>query len=65
MLGADRLEHAGVGGEAGLAAALVREAELAEQDLAELLGRGDQELLVGELDLSASRLRDLLAHAMR
>ena len=48
VLGADRLQHARVGREAGLAAALAREAELLEQDLAELLGRGDHELLPGQ-----------------
>ena len=44
VLVADRLQHARVGREAGLAAALARQAELLEQDLAELLRRGDQEL---------------------
>ncbi len=50
VLVADRLEHARVGREAGLAAALAREAELLEEDLAELLRRADQELLLGELE---------------
>ena len=49
VLVADRLQDAGVGGEAGLAAALARQAELLEQDLAELLGRADHELLAGVL----------------
>ena len=42
VLVADRLQHARVGREAGLAATLAREAELLEQDLAQLLGRADQ-----------------------
>ena len=42
VLGADRLQHARVGRVAGLAAPLAREAELLEQDLAELLRRADQ-----------------------
>ena len=49
VLGADRLQHARVGGEAGLAAALAREAELDEQHLGELLRRADHELLAREL----------------
>ncbi len=65
MLGADRLQHPGVGGEAGLAAPLAREAELLEEDLPELLGRGDQELLVREREDFPFELRDLLAHAPR
>ena len=49
VLAADRLEHAGVGAEARLAAALAAEPELLEQDLAELLGRADHELLARQL----------------
>ena len=57
VLGADRLEHAGVGRVAGLAAPLARQAELAEQDLLQLLGRAERELLAGELvDLGLERV---------
>ena len=49
VLVADRLQHARVGREAGLAAALARQAELVEQHLGELLRRADHELLAGEL----------------
>src|SRR5215210_3890593 len=49
VLAADRLEYAGIGREAGLAAALSREPELLEEDVRELLRRADRELLVGEL----------------
>ena len=49
VLVADRLQHAGVGAVAGLAAALARELELLEQDRAELLRRADHELLAREL----------------
>src|ERR671911_661379 len=45
----DRLEHARVGGEAGLAAALAAQAELDEQDVRELLRGADHELLAREL----------------
>ncbi len=38
VLGADRLEHAGVGGEARLAAPLLGQPELGEQHLGQLLG---------------------------
>jgi hypothetical protein len=38
VLVADRLQHAGVGREARLAAALARQAELLEQDRRQLLG---------------------------
>ena len=65
VLGADRLQHAGVRGVARLAAALAREAELLEEDLPELLGGGDQELLFGEREDLAFELRDLLAHTLR
>ena len=44
VLVADRLQHARVGREAGLAAALLRQPELVEEDLAELLRRADHEL---------------------
>ena len=57
VLVADRLEHAGVGGEAGLAAALPRQPQLLEQDLAELLRRADRELLPGERPDLALELR--------
>ena len=49
MLVADRLQHLGVGAEAGLAAALAAELELLEEDRAELLRRADHELLAREL----------------
>ena len=62
VLVADLGEHAGVGGEPGLAAALLRQPELVEEDLAELLRRADRELAPGELeDLGLQRL-DLLLH---
>ena len=64
VLGADRLQHARVGREAGLAAALARQAELLEQDLAELLRRADHELLAGQREDLAFERRDLLAHAL-
>ena len=57
VLVADRLQHARVGREARLAAPLARQAELLEQDLAELLRRADDELLAGELpDLALERV---------
>ena len=57
VLVADRLQHAGVGRVAGLAAPLARQAELAEQDLLELLGRAERELLPGQLeDLALERV---------
>ena len=49
VLVADRLQHAGVGREAGLAAALARQAELDEQHLGELLRRADHELLARQV----------------
>ena len=55
VLVADRLEHARVGAEAGLAAALAREPELLEQDLAELLRRADHELLARAAPRSRAR----------
>ena len=58
MLVADRLEHARVGRVAGLAAALARQAEPAEQHLLELLGRAERELL-------AARLEDLALELVR
>ena len=64
VLGADRLQHAGVGREAGLAAALAREAELLEQDLPQLLGGGDQELRPGELEDLGFQLGELGPHAL-
>src|SRR4029079_17935445 len=48
VLGADRLQDAGGGREAGLAPALLRQPELLEQDRPELLRRTDHELLVRE-----------------
>ena len=58
VLVADRLQHARVGGEAGLAAALARELELVEQHAAELLRRADHELLARQLpDLALERGR--------
>ncbi len=50
VLVADRLQHPGVGRVAGLAAALARQPELAEQDLLELLGRAERELLAAQLE---------------
>ena len=49
VLVANRLEHAGVGREAGLAAPLPRQPELVEQDRRELLRRADRELLSRQL----------------
>ena len=63
VLVADRLQHLGVGGEAGLAAALAAELELLEEDLAELLRRADHELLAGELPDLALELDDVGADA--
>ena len=63
VLVADRLEHARVGREAGLAAALAREPELDEQHLGELLRRADHELLAGELPDLALELGGGGAHA--
>ena len=57
VLVADRLEHARVGRVAGLAAALARQAELVEEDLAELLGRADRELLARRAPRSRARAR--------
>ena len=64
MLVADGLQHAGVGREAGLAAALARQAELLEEHRAELLGRADDELLVGQRPDLALEAVDLVAHAL-
>ena len=64
MLVADRLQHAGVGREAGLAAALARQAEALEQHGAELLGRPDDELVAGQVPDLALQAGDLLAHAL-
>ena len=49
VLVADLGEDAGVGREAGLAAALAGQAEVLEEDAADLLGRADRELLPGQL----------------
>ncbi len=63
VLCADRLQHARVGREAGLAAALARQAELVEQDRAKLLGRPDRELLAGQAEDLALEVGDLVQHA--
>ena len=63
VLVADRLEHAGVGREAGLAAALARQAELLEQDRRELLRRADRELLPGQLPDAPLQLDRALVEA--
>ena len=65
VLVADRLQHAGVGGEAGLAAPLARQAELLEQDRRELLRGADRELLAGQLEDLVLELVDLLGDAGR
>ena len=65
VLVADRLQHARVGREAGLAAALAREPELDEQHLGELLRRADHELLARELPDLALELRGVGADAGR
>ena len=63
VLVADLGEDAGVGREAGFAAALAGQLELLEEDLADLLRRADRELLLGQLeDLLLQRL-DPLAEA--
>ena len=62
VLVADRLQHARVGREAGLAAPLARQPELAEQHLGELLRRADHELLAGELPDLALELGGVGAH---
>ena len=49
VLGADRLQHPGVGRVSGLAAALARQPELAEQDLLQLPRRAEHELLPRQL----------------
>ena len=64
VLVADLGEHAGVGREAGLAAALLGQAELVEEDLAELLRRADRELVAGELEDLALELGDPLRHPL-
>ena len=64
VLVADRLQHAGVGREAGLAAALARQAELLEEHRAELLRRADDELLAGQRpDLALEVVRSPRARA--
>ena len=63
VLVADLGEDAGVGREAGFAAPLAGQAELLEEDAADLLRRADRELLLGQLeDLLLQRL-DPLAEA--
>ena len=65
MLVADRLQDARVGREAGLAAALLRQAELLEEHRAELLGRADDELLARERPRSRARARRISSpHAL-
>ena len=64
VLVADLGQHAGVGREAGLAAALPAQLELLEQHHAELLGRADRELVPGELEDLALQLGDPLGHAL-
>ena len=64
VLVADLGEHPGVGREARLAAALLGQAELVEEDLAELLRRADRELVAGELEDLALELGDSLRHAL-
>ena len=60
VLVADLGEHPGVGREAGLAAALAGEAEILEEDGADLLRRADRELLPGQLvDLLFERVDPL------
>src|SRR6185312_15673898 len=63
VLLSDRGEHPRVGGEAGLATALLRQAELFEQHLAQLLRRADRELLPRELPDLALERGDALAEA--
>ena len=63
VLAADRLQHAGIGGESGLPATLARKAELLEQHRAELLRRADDELLAREVPDLALEPGDLVAHA--
>ena len=63
VLVADRLQHARVGREAGLAAALARQPELDEQHLGELLRRADHELLAGQLPDLALERAGVGAHA--
>ena len=62
MLLADRLEHARVRREAGLAAPLLRQPELVEQHLGELLRRADRELLPREVPDLALERDDPLLH---
>ena len=64
VLVADRLQHARVGGEAGLAAALARQPELLEQHLAELLRRAEHELLPRQVPDLALERGDLLVDAL-
>ena len=64
VLVADLGEHARVGREAGLAAPLLGQPQLFEEDLAELLRRADRELVAGELVDLALELGDPLRHAL-
>ncbi len=63
MLVADLGEDAGVGREAGLAAPFPRQAELLEEDAADLLWRADRELLLGQLEDLLLQGGDPLAEA--
>ena len=65
VLAADRAQDARVGRVAGLALAAGREAELVEQDPADLLGRAEHELLARELVRPGLELLDHLAQARR
>jgi hypothetical protein len=62
VLVADRLQHARIGREAGLAAPLARQAELDEQHLRELLRGADHELLPRQLPDLALELGGRGAH---
>ena len=63
MLVADLGEDAGVGREAGFAAALAGQLELLEEDAADLLRRADRELLLGQLEDLLLQGLDPLAEA--
>ena len=63
VLVADRLEHARIRREAGLAAPLARQAELLEQDRRELLRGADRELLPGQVPDAPLQLHRALVEA--
>ena len=65
VLVADRAQHARVGREPGLAAALAAQLELLEQDAGELLRRADRELLARQLPDLVLELLDLVGDARR